>query len=204
MKHFGDTKWQQEVMTSIPNLLVVLLVVLVMVCKSRCDKQTNTLRHVSPWADKHWVESLGFLKSWRIRRRHLPCCRLLLILLCHNKGFHLLHHGAELTEQSHSKDWSWDEAELLPFLFFSAKTKPNDAAGRLTLMWGRMLWLWQYFSRYLWTSWWGRKLFSWGSKGKSGNIITSLGRLVLGGLGNQNLMQEKVHFKNYFKKERLI
>lgn len=51
--------------------------------------------------------------------------------------------------------------------------------GRLTRMWGRMPWLWQYLSRYLWTSWWGRKLLSWGSKGKSGNIITSLGRLVL-------------------------
>lgn len=51
-------------------------------------------------------------------------------------------------------------------------------------MWGRMLWVWQYPSRYLWTSCWGRKLFRWGSKGKSGNIITSLGRLVLS--GNQN------------------
>lgn len=46
-------------------------------------------------------------------------------------------------------------------------------------MWGRMWWARQYCSMYFWTSWWGRKLFNLGSKGKSGNIITSLGRLVL-------------------------
>lgn len=89
---------------------------------------------------------------------------------------------------SHFPPLCWTDTHKRQYLFFlfnkvliRVKNFQCWRAGPtgLTLMWGRMWWARQYCSRYFWTSWWGRKLFNLGSKGKSGNIITSLGRLVL-------------------------